>query len=289
MPAGARSTTRSTAPTRYPQTDGAEKGKGYNPERGAKVIAWARDFPRRGAPLDGAGWTDAKAFAVAGRPPGGDAARRRHDRAEGPGAVRRLSRRGRRAEQFLLAQQRHAHRDPHRRHLGDRQGRSGHISDVWLESALTTIMDCEDSVAAVDAEDKVVVYRNWLGLMKGDLTEEVTKGGKTFTRKLNPDLDYTAPDGSTFDGEVPLADAGAQCRPPDDQPGDPPERRRGSAGRHHGRHDDRPDRAARRRRERPPGEFARGLDVCRQAEDARARRGRLRRRRSSAASRPCSA
>src|SRR6185312_15883964 len=62
-----------------------------------------------------------------------------------------------------------------------------HISDVWLESAITTIMDCEDSIAAVDAEDKAVVYRNWLGLMKGDLQEEVVKGGKSFIRKLNPD------------------------------------------------------------------------------------------------------
>ena len=70
------------------------------------------------------------------------------------------------------------------------------IADVRLESALSTIMDCEDSVACVDAADKVVAYGNWLGLMKGDLTEEVTKGRNTFTRKLAGDLDFTAADGA---------------------------------------------------------------------------------------------
>ena len=177
---------------------GAEKGRGYNPARGEKVIAWARSFLDESAPLDGASWSDTKSFAVAngrldvtlldGRLIG------LKDAAQFAGYLGDASA----PEQFLLKRN-----GLHTEVLIDATSDIGksdpaHISDVWLESALTTIQDCEDSVAAVDAEDKVVVYRNWLGLMKGDLAEDVTKGGKTFTRKLNPDLDYTAPDGSTF-------------------------------------------------------------------------------------------
>ncbi|MBL8579828.1 MAG: malate synthase G [Mesorhizobium sp.] len=177
---------------------GAERGKDYNPIRGGKVIAWVRNFLDEAAPLENANWRDARAFSVVdgalvvslgeGRTTG----LRQPDKFVGylgdPSAP----------TQFLLR-----NNGIHIEVLIDAtaaigKSDSANISDVWLESALTTIQDFEDSVAAVDAEDKVVAYRNWLGLMKGDLTEEVAKGGKSFTRKLNPDLDYLAPDGSTF-------------------------------------------------------------------------------------------
>jgi len=182
-----------------PETDGAEKGKGYNPKRGAKVIAWARAFLDDSVPLKGASWTEAKSFAVKdtklvvallnGKTTGLAKAK------QFAGYLGKKSA----PSQFLL------------RHNGlgievliDPDSAIGKtdaagIADVWLEAALTTIQDCEDSVAAVDAEDKVTVYSNWLGLMKGDLTEEVSKGGKSFVRKLNPDLKYNAPDGSKFE------------------------------------------------------------------------------------------
>jgi malate synthase len=177
------------------EADGAAKGNDYNPKRGAKVISWAKSFLDEAAPLDGAKWQDTRGFSVndgrlvvaldGGRATGLKRPEQFAGYLENTASP----------SQFLLE-----NNGLHIEVLIDPASAIGkndpaHISDVWLESALTTIQDCEDSVAAVDAEDKVVVYRNWLGLMKGDLEEEVSKGGKTFVRKLNPDRAYTAPDG----------------------------------------------------------------------------------------------
>ncbi|MBY3029070.1 malate synthase G [Rhizobium leguminosarum] len=182
-----------------PESDGAEKGKGYNPKRGEKVIAWVRDFLDTSAPLQDCRWKDVGGFAVR----------------DGALSVRSID-----GEQAMLTDGKHfaGYRgDPaapthillknngiHIEIVIDATTTIGKadpadISDVWLESAITTIMDCEDSIAAVDAEDKVVVYRNWLGLMKGDLQEEVAKGGTSFIRRLNPDLQYAGPDGAAFE------------------------------------------------------------------------------------------
>ncbi|MEC9244887.1 MAG: malate synthase G [Pseudomonadota bacterium] len=179
------------------EEDGAEKGKGYNPKRGEKVIAWARAFLDASAPLDGVSWTEIAGLSVAdgqlvAKTDGGEARLKDASKfvgyrggADQPTAV------------LLATNGMHAEVVIDRNHPIGKTDKAG-IADVVLESALTTIQDCEDSVAAVDAEDKVVVYRNWLGLMKGDLEEQVTKGDKTFTRRLNPDREYTAPDGGTL-------------------------------------------------------------------------------------------
>jgi len=181
------------------EEDGCTRGKAYNPARGAKVIAWVRNFLDEIAPLSGARWADTHFFHVRN----GKLAVRMLDGSM-TGLVNEKQFAGSlgevpQMEQFLLRKNGLL--------IGVKIDASSvigkddpaDIADVWIESALTVIQDCEDSVAAVDAEDKVVVYRNWLGLMKGDLKEEVTKNGKTSVRKLNPDLHFRAPDGSTFD------------------------------------------------------------------------------------------
>ena len=181
-----------------PEDGGADKGKGYNPVRGEKVIGWVRDFLNEAAPLEGAAWQEARGFSVEGghlvvRTDGGSAGLAQPEKLAGYIGDKASP------ERILLV-----NNGIHIEILVDAASTIGktdpaHISDVWLESALTTIQDFEDSIAAVDAEDKVAAYRNWLGLMKGDLEEEVAKGGKSFVRKLNPDRTYTAPDGSSFE------------------------------------------------------------------------------------------
>lgn len=179
------------------EAGGAEKGKGYNKVRGDKVIAFARAFLDESAPLAAGSHVDSTAYRIEGGKlvvalKGGSNSGLRDDAqligfrgdAAAPTAVL-LKHNGLHFEIQIDASTPVGQTDP------------AGLKDVLMEAALTTIMDCEDSVAAVDADDKVVVYRNWLGLMKGDLAESVNKGGQTFTRTMNPDREYTAPNGGT--------------------------------------------------------------------------------------------
>jgi malate synthase len=173
-----------------PETDGAEKGHGYNPVRGRKVIAYARYVLDRTAPLKKGSHVDSIAYAIV------------------DGELRVTLNNGRRVglsrpKQFVGYQGDAAapssvlfqHHGLHLDLCIDRSTVTGAtdaagVSDLILESALSTILDLEDSVAVVDADDKVQAYGNWLGVLKGTLTEAVSKGGKTFTRSLNADRVY---------------------------------------------------------------------------------------------------
>ncbi|MGB1008151.1 MAG: malate synthase G [Thiolinea sp.] len=180
-----------------PETDGAEKGKTFNPVRGQKVIAFARNFLDQTVPLASGSHSDANAYKVVDGQLqvtlGDQQTVLQHPEKlvgfKGDAAT----------PQAILLQNNGLHFeiqiDPSA-NIG-KDDKAG-INDILMEAALTTIMDCEDSVAAVDAEDKTVVYRNLLGLMKGDLEESVTKGGKTFTRRMNPNRDYIDTSGNPF-------------------------------------------------------------------------------------------
>ncbi len=177
---------------------GAEKGSGYNTVRGDKVIAYARRFLDDAVPLVDASYRDVARFLIEdGRLEvvlGNDDVTGLADGAQFAGYTGDPS-----APNSLLL----VNHGLHIEILIDRDSPIGStdaagIKDVVLESAVTTIMDFEDSVAAVDAGDKMLGYRNWLGLNKGDLAEQVSKSGRSFTRVLNDDRTYTRPDGTLF-------------------------------------------------------------------------------------------
>ncbi|WP_048307435.1 malate synthase G [Halomonas sp. PR-M31] len=181
------------------EEDGAEIGSDYNPKRGAKVIAYARNVLDQAAPLSSASHRDAVRYMlrdgqlVVTLEDGRETGLERPDQligyqgdADKPDAIL-LTQHGLHLELQFDAEHPIGKTD------------AAHLKDILIEAAITTIMDCEDSVAAVDAEDKVGVYRNWLGLMRGDLEQKIDKGDKSHTRRLNEDRHYLRPDGSELD------------------------------------------------------------------------------------------
>lgn len=181
-----------------PETDGAAKTASYNPVRGAKVIAYARQLLDDAAPLLKGSHKDSTQYGVVGGQllvtlkDGSQASLADPEQLAGyqgdagsPDAV--------------LLKNNNLHMEVQfdsNSLIGSSDSAS--IKDILMEAALTTIMDCEDSVAAVDAEDKALVYSNWLGLMKGDLEETLEKGGKAIVRRMNPDREYTTPEGGSL-------------------------------------------------------------------------------------------
>ena len=180
------------------ESDDAEKTGAYNPIRGDKVIAFAKQFLDQYFQLQDGSFTDVVSFSIENK------ALNLHldnatitmldDESKFVGFTGSAN-----SPQSVLLTNNNLHVEilidkSHSVGATDKAG----IKDILLESAITTIMDCEDSVAAVDSADKLEVYRNWLGLMKGDLEEQFMKGGRKVNRKLNPDREYVSPDLSEF-------------------------------------------------------------------------------------------
>ena len=178
-----------------PETDGCEKGPGYNEKRGAKVIEYARYVLDRTVPLKKGSHIDSIGYAIVG---GQLQVRLRSGATVGLAKAKQLiGYQGDAARpSSVLFEHNGIHLDLqiNPQHPIGQTDPAG-VCDLVVEAALSTILDLEDSIAAVDADDKVLAYRNWLGILKGTLVEEVAKGGRTFTRTLNPDRVYQRPDG----------------------------------------------------------------------------------------------
>ena len=179
-----------------PETEGAERGISYNPQRGEKVFEFVHGVLDASAPLAEGSFSRITGFSV-------DQGRLRmtleggHETGlQNPEQFAGFNGSPENPDSILLKKNGlHMDIQLDRNHPVGKDHPAG-ICDILLESAVTTIQDCEDSVAAVDASDKVHVYRNWLGLMKGDLSAKLDKGGKMITRTLNPDRKYKTPEGS---------------------------------------------------------------------------------------------
>ena len=179
-----------------PETEGAERGISYNPQRGEKVFGFVHGVLDASAPLAEGSFSRITGFSV-------DQGRLRmtleggHETGlQNPEQFAGFNGSPENPNSILLKKNGlHLEIQLDRNHPVGKDHPAG-ICDILLESAVTTIQDCEDSVAAVDASDKVHVYRNWLGLMKGDLSAKLDKGGKMITRTLNPDRKYKTPEGS---------------------------------------------------------------------------------------------
>jgi malate synthase len=177
------------------EADGAERGGAYNPVRGDRVIAYARDFLNRHCPLSTGDHSQAKAYTVVGDKLQLVLADGQISSLASPDQFRGYTGEPNAPTSVLLR-----HNGLHIEIQIDPGSPIGStdpagVKDLVLEAALTTIQDCEDSIAAVDAPDKAVVYRNWLGLMRGDLVDKFDKGGSTLTRSLEPDRKFTGANG----------------------------------------------------------------------------------------------
>ncbi|MBB5519904.1 malate synthase G [Amphiplicatus metriothermophilus] len=180
-----------------PETDGAERGRSYNPKRGAKVIAFAKAFLDRAAPLAKGAHAEATAYRVEK----GALVVETAAGATGLASPEKFAgyRGAPEAPEAILLRNHGLHVEiaVDRAHPIGRDDAAG-VADVIVEAAVSAIIDCEDSVAAVDAEDKTRVYRNWLGLMRGDLAARFEKGGREMERRLEPDRAYVSPAGEAF-------------------------------------------------------------------------------------------